>query len=52
MPRKAMPGGPLGTLPKLGKNTAAYLSLGKQNSHLENNTYNYIKVAHREMKVG
>ena len=36
-----MPGGPLGTLTEPG-NTAAYLLLEKQNSHLQDNPDYYI----------
>ena len=35
VPRRAMPGGPLGTLTEPGKNTAACLLLEKQNPHLQ-----------------
>ena len=42
VPRWATPGGPLGTLTKLGKNPAACLLLEKQNSHPQDNTHCYI----------
>ena len=42
VPRRATPGGPLGTLTKLGKNLAACLLLEKQNSHPQDNTHCYI----------
>ena len=42
VPRRATPGGPLGTLTKLGKNPAACLLLENPNSHPEDNTHCYI----------
>ena len=42
VPRRATPGGPLGTLTKLGKNPAACLLLEKQNSHPQDNIHYYI----------
>ena len=42
MPRRATPGGPLGTLTELGKSTTAYLVLEKQSSNPQDNTYFYM----------